>query len=147
MAAKNSACLSGTGLTGTEARGFHGSGIRATRTRFTRGVELNIPLVSAAMDTVTENQLAIAMAQTGRIGVIHKNKEISAQAQEGHKGHAGHGHKGPEVVAAAAQTFTGEVMDLACYRGLRHRRGLPLRGQRTRTNARTRKGPRKAIKK
>lgn len=39
------------------------------------------------------------------------------------------------------------LQDLGCYRGLRHRRGLPLRGQRTRTNARTRKGPRKAIKK
>ncbi len=39
------------------------------------------------------------------------------------------------------------LMDLGCYRGLRHRRGLPLRGQRTRTNARTRKGPRKPIKK
>ena len=39
------------------------------------------------------------------------------------------------------------LMDLGCYRGLRHRRGLPLRGQRTRTNARTSKGPRKAIKK
>jgi small subunit ribosomal protein S13 len=37
------------------------------------------------------------------------------------------------------------LMDLACYRGLRHRRGLPLRGQRTRTNARTRKGPRKTV--
>jgi small subunit ribosomal protein S13 len=37
------------------------------------------------------------------------------------------------------------LMDLGCYRGTRHRRGLPLRGQRTRTNARTRKGPRKAI--
>ncbi|MEW6561922.1 MAG: 30S ribosomal protein S13 [Pseudomonadota bacterium] len=37
------------------------------------------------------------------------------------------------------------LMDLGCYRGLRHRRGLPVRGQRTRTNARTRKGPRKAI--
>ncbi len=36
------------------------------------------------------------------------------------------------------------LMDLGCYRGVRHRRGLPLRGQRTRTNARTRKGPRKA---
>ena len=35
------------------------------------------------------------------------------------------------------------LMDLGCYRGLRHRRGLPVRGQRTRTNARTRKGPRK----
>lgn len=39
------------------------------------------------------------------------------------------------------------LMDLGCYRGLRHRRGLPLRGQRTRTNARTRKGPRKPIRK
>jgi small subunit ribosomal protein S13 len=39
------------------------------------------------------------------------------------------------------------LMDLGCYRGLRHRRGLPLRGQRTRTNARTRKGPRKQIRK
>ncbi|HET7687151.1 MAG TPA: 30S ribosomal protein S13 [Candidatus Macondimonas sp.] len=39
------------------------------------------------------------------------------------------------------------LMDLGCYRGLRHRRGLPVRGQRTRTNARTRKGPRRAIRK
>ena len=38
------------------------------------------------------------------------------------------------------------LMDLGCYRGTRHRKGLPLRGQRTRTNARTRKGPRKAIR-
>jgi small subunit ribosomal protein S13 len=38
------------------------------------------------------------------------------------------------------------LMDLGCYRGLRHRRGLPVRGQRTRTNARTRKGPRRIIK-
>lgn len=39
------------------------------------------------------------------------------------------------------------LMDLGCYRGLRHRRGLPVRGQRTRTNARTRKGPRRAVRK
>ena len=38
------------------------------------------------------------------------------------------------------------LMDIGCYRGFRHRRGLPMRGQRTRTNARTRKGPRKAAK-
>ena len=37
------------------------------------------------------------------------------------------------------------LMDLGCYRGVRHRRGLPVRGQRTRTNARTRKGPRKTM--
>jgi small subunit ribosomal protein S13 len=39
------------------------------------------------------------------------------------------------------------LMDIGCYRGLRHRRGLPVRGQRTRTNARTRKGPRRPIRK
>ena len=39
------------------------------------------------------------------------------------------------------------LMDLGCYRGLRHRRGLPVRGQRTKTNARTRKGPRRLVKK
>ncbi|MFT6308574.1 MAG: small subunit ribosomal protein S13, partial [Halioglobus sp.] len=38
------------------------------------------------------------------------------------------------------------LMDLGCYRGIRHRRGLPLRGQRTKTNARTRKGPRRPLK-
>jgi len=39
----------------------------------------------------------------------------------------------------------GRLRDISCYRGLRHRRGLPVRGQRTRTNARTRKGPRKTV--
>ena len=51
-------------------------------TRVTRGIELNIPLISAAMDTVTEAELAIALAQEGGIGVIHKNLSIEAQATE-----------------------------------------------------------------
>jgi IMP dehydrogenase len=51
-------------------------------TRFTRNIKLNVPLVSAAMDTVTESGLAIAMAQQGAIGVIHKNLSIEEQAQE-----------------------------------------------------------------
>ncbi|HSP00630.1 MAG TPA: IMP dehydrogenase, partial [Thioalkalivibrio sp.] len=51
-------------------------------TRLTRGITLNIPLLSAAMDTVTEGRLAIAMAQEGGIGIIHKNMSIDAQAQQ-----------------------------------------------------------------
>jgi IMP dehydrogenase len=53
-----------------------------TRTRLTRSIELGIPLLSAAMDTVTEAALAIAMAQAGGLGVIHKNLTISEQAAE-----------------------------------------------------------------
>lgn len=52
------------------------------KTRLTRGIHLNIPLVSAAMDTVTESRMAIAMAQNGGIGILHKNMDISAQAAE-----------------------------------------------------------------
>ena len=54
----------------------------STRTRLTRGIELGIPILSAAMDTVTESQLAIAMAQAGGLGVIHRNLDIEAQAEE-----------------------------------------------------------------
>jgi len=52
-----------------------------TRTRISRDLELQIPLMSAAMDTVTEGRLAIAMAQAGGIGVIHRNMDIRAQAE------------------------------------------------------------------
>ncbi len=53
-----------------------------TRTRITREIELGIPLISAAMDTVTEGALAIAMAQAGGLGVIHRNLPIDQQAAE-----------------------------------------------------------------
>jgi IMP dehydrogenase len=53
-----------------------------TRTWFTRRIPLNIPIVSAAMDTVTESHLAIALAQQGGIGVIHRNMPIEKQAEE-----------------------------------------------------------------
>lgn len=53
-----------------------------TRTRLTRSLELSIPLLSAAMDTVTEANLAIAMAQAGGMGVLHKNMSVEAQANE-----------------------------------------------------------------
>ena len=52
------------------------------QTRFSRNIKLNIPIVSAAMDTVTEAPLAIALAREGGIGVIHKNMTIAEQAAQ-----------------------------------------------------------------
>ena len=53
-----------------------------TATRFTREINLNIPLVSAAMDTVTESRLAIAMAQAGGMGILHRNLTVEEQADQ-----------------------------------------------------------------
>jgi IMP dehydrogenase len=53
-----------------------------THTRLTRGIEINIPLLSAPMDTVTESALAIALAQEGGVGIIHKNLSVENQARE-----------------------------------------------------------------
>ncbi len=53
-----------------------------TRTRLTRNIQLNVPVVSAAMDTVTESELAIALAREGGMGIIHKNMSVQRQAEE-----------------------------------------------------------------
>src|SRR5947207_13451885 len=53
-----------------------------TRTCLTRKIHLNIPILSAAMDTVTESHLAIALAQQGGIGIVHRNMPIDRQAEE-----------------------------------------------------------------
>ena len=53
-----------------------------TQTRLTRNVALNLPVVSAAMDTVTESRLAIALAQQGGLGIIHRSMPVDAQAME-----------------------------------------------------------------
>src|ERR1700757_4887391 len=53
-----------------------------TRTRLTRAIPLNVPIVSAAMDTVSESHLAIALAQQGGIGFIHRNMSIERQVEE-----------------------------------------------------------------
>ena len=53
-----------------------------TKTRLTRKITLNVPLISSAMDTVTESRLAVALAQEGGIGIIHKNLPIAEQASE-----------------------------------------------------------------
>lgn len=52
------------------------------KTHLTKGIELNIPMMSAGMDTVTEHRMAIAMARQGGIGIIHKNMSIEEQAEE-----------------------------------------------------------------
>ncbi|RQD78845.1 IMP dehydrogenase, partial [Desulfonatronospira sp. MSAO_Bac3] len=52
------------------------------KTRLTPKIELNIPLLSAAMDTVTEAEMAISMARSGGVGVVHKNMSIEEQRQE-----------------------------------------------------------------
>ena len=52
------------------------------QSKFSRNIPLNVPIVSAAMDTVTESQMAIAMAREGGIGVLHKNMTIEAQAEK-----------------------------------------------------------------
>jgi IMP dehydrogenase len=57
-------------------------GDATTATKLTRGIEINIPLISAPMDTVTESALAIALAQEGGIGIIHKNLSVENQARE-----------------------------------------------------------------
>src|SRR6476620_3621333 len=54
----------------------------STQTQLTRQIRLNIPIVSAAMDTVSESHLAIALAQQGGIGIIHRNLAIARQAEE-----------------------------------------------------------------
>jgi IMP dehydrogenase len=74
------------------------------KTRLTRNIELNIPLVSAAMDTVTEARLAIALAQEGGIGIIHKSMTIEQQAREVRavKKHESGVVKDPITIEAAA---------------------------------------------
>ena len=52
------------------------------QSKFSRNISLNVPIVSAAMDTVTESQMAIAMAREGGIGVLHKNMTIEGQAEK-----------------------------------------------------------------
>src|ERR1039457_6926064 len=54
----------------------------STVTRLTRNITLNIPIISAAMDTVTESRMAIALAQQGGLGIVHRNLTIEAQAGE-----------------------------------------------------------------
>jgi len=83
---------------------------------------------------------ATGIAEQTKIGTLSEEQMDSIRAEVGK--HTVEGDLRREI-----NMNIKRLMDLGCYRGLRHRRGLPLRGQRTKTNARTRKGPRKPIKK
>src|ERR671911_3216934 len=69
----------------------------STRSRFTRGVELAIPIVSANMDTVTTAPMAIAMAELGGLGVLHRFLPVAAQAEEVRRGRRAPGPGGGEA--------------------------------------------------
>jgi small subunit ribosomal protein S13 len=87
---------------------------------------------------------ARAICTGAGIGVSTKIKELSEQQMDRLREQVGKLTVEGDLRRETTMNIK-RLMDLGCYRGLRHRRGLPVRGQRTRTNARTRKGPRKAI--
>ncbi|MDE7462988.1 MAG: IMP dehydrogenase [Muribaculaceae bacterium] len=80
--------------------------------RFSRNISLNIPFVSAAMDTVTESDLAIAMAREGGIGVIHKNMSIAAQAAEVRKVKRAESGMIYDPVTISGDQTVGDALDL-----------------------------------
>ena len=92
-------------------------------TRLTREININAPLISAAMDTVTEARLAIAMAQEGGIGVIHKNMTLQQQAEQVHIVKIYEAGVSKDPITVAPHTTIREVLDLT-----RHHRisGVPV---------------------
>ena len=86
-------------------------------TRLTTDISLNAPIISAAMDTVTEAGMAIAMAQSGGIGVIHRNMGIVEQAEEGDKGKRFESGMVLEPVTVEPNMTVGELRDLKRHHG------------------------------
>ncbi|MGE0208481.1 MAG: IMP dehydrogenase, partial [Lysobacteraceae bacterium] len=95
----------------------------ALETRLTRDLRLRIPLVSAAMDTVTEARLAIAMAQLGGIGIIHKNLSAEQQAAEVRQVKNYEAGVIREPFTVGPQTSIGEVLKLTRARNIS---GVPV---------------------
>jgi IMP dehydrogenase len=81
-------------------------------TKLTRDITINIPLLSAAMDTVTEGRLAIAMAQEGGLGILHKNMTIEQQAEEVRKVKKFESGVVRDPITVSPNTTVGEVVDL-----------------------------------
>jgi len=92
-------------------------------TRLTRSLTLNIPLLSAAMDTVTESRLAIALAQEGGIGIVHKNLSIEGQASEVSRVKKHESGVVTEPITISPTTTIQQVIDLIARHGIS---GLPV---------------------
>jgi len=82
------------------------------KTQLTRGIQLNVPLVSAAMDTVTESRMAIAIAQEGGIGILHKNMDIAAQAAEVRRVKKFEAGMVQDPITVAPETTVGQLIEL-----------------------------------
>ena len=82
------------------------------KTRLTRKIFLSMPLVSAAMDTVTEARMAIAMAQEGGIGILHKNMDIAAQAAEVRRVKKFEAGVVQDPVTVSPKTTVGELIEI-----------------------------------
>jgi inosine-5'-monophosphate dehydrogenase len=95
----------------------------STTTRFTRNVTVNIPLISAAMDTVTESRLAIAMARQGGIGVVHRNLSIEDQAAEVDRVKRSESGMISEPVTVAPDATIAEAMEVMAHF---HISGVPV---------------------
>ncbi len=93
------------------------------RTRLTREIDLNIPMVSAAMDTVTESRLAIALAQEGGVGIIHKNMSAEEQGREVQKVKRFESGVVTDPVTISPEATVREVVDLTRRYGIS---GLPV---------------------
>jgi len=92
-------------------------------TRITRDITLNIPLISAAMDTVTDSRLAIAMAQEGGLGIIHKNMSVAEQARQVTQVKKFESGVVLEPITISPDTSISEVLDITREQGIS---GLPV---------------------
>ena len=93
------------------------------KSRLTREIELNIPLVSAAMDTVTEARLAIAMAQEGGIGIIHKSMTIAEQAEQVRKVKKYESGVVKDPITIQQSATIAELIELTSFHGIS---GVPV---------------------
>jgi len=88
---------------------------------------------------------AVKILNEAKVDTERKTDDLSAEEQVRIRNVIDGAYKVEGDLRREMQQSIKRLMDLGCYRGLRHRRGLPVRGQRTHTNARTRKGPRKIV--